>query len=63
MVKGINVSLGPEHVRIIERYGKRVGIRQFSTALQSLLHQFDQQQKAETTLQAVPEPTSEPAAA
>ena len=41
MTKKLSVSLGAEHVRIIRAYGKKRGIKQFSTALQSLLHSYD----------------------
>lgn len=46
MAKQVSVSLEPEHVRIIERFGKKTGIKSFSGSLQSIIHQFDQQQKA-----------------
>lgn len=42
----VSVSLEPQHVKIVERYAKKMGIKAFSVALQSILHQFDQQQKA-----------------
>jgi len=45
MAQKMSISLEDRHVRIIERFGKKMGISAFSTALQALIHQFDQQQK------------------
>jgi len=46
MAEKISVSLQKEHIRAVERFGKRSGINSFSGALQVIIHQFDQQQKA-----------------
>lgn len=62
MIEKISVSLDEKHRRIIERHGRKVGVTAFSTALQSLIVQFDQMQKA-TTPAAEPAQTTEPAPA
>ncbi len=60
MAEKISISLDEKHIRIVERYGKKIGISAFSTALQAILHQFDQQQKAAEADEksAEPEPTA-----
>lgn len=42
----VSVSLDEKHIKIVERHAKRIGITAFSTALQSIIFQFDQAQKA-----------------
>ena len=56
MSEKISVSLEPQHVRIVERFGKKTGIKQFSTALQALIFQFDQLQKAADPAKAADQP-------
>lgn len=42
MSQKISVSLEQKHIRAIERYGKKIGVAAFSTALQALIHKFEQ---------------------
>lgn len=56
MTERLSITLEKEHIRIVERHAKKAGIKAFSTALQSLIHQFDQLQKTTT---AQPEPAAE----
>ena len=55
-----NVSLSKESFKIVQRHAKRIGVKPLSTALNSLILQFDQMQKATTPVAeaaAQPEPT------
>lgn len=52
MAKKISVSLEKEHIKAVKDFGRKLGIRQFSTALQAMIHHFQQ-------LQAQPEPAIE----
>lgn len=57
MNEKVSVSLDEKHRRIVERHGRKVGVTAFSTALQSLIVQFDQMQKAATpAAEQTPEP-------
>lgn len=46
MAEKLSVSLDPKHIKIVERHGRKIGVSAFSTALQALIHEFDQQQRA-----------------
>lgn len=46
MSQQVSISLDKEHVRAVERYGKKIGVTKFSVILQAIITQFDQQQKA-----------------
>jgi hypothetical protein len=41
-----NVSLTKESFKIVRAHAKRIGVTPLSTALNSLIYQFDQMQKA-----------------
>ena len=56
------VSFDKQTFRIVREHGKKVGVKPLSTALNSLILQFDQMQKA-TTPAAEPAQTPEPAPA
>ena len=57
----VSVSLDEKHVKIVERHAKRIGITAFSTALQSIIIQHDQAQRAaEAASKAAEVPASEP---
>ena len=60
MSQKLSVSLEPKHIRIVRRYGKENGIAQFSTALQSLIHKFDQLKEGEV-LETAPQVTEQAA--
>lgn len=61
MSEKMSISLEKEHVRVVERFGARIGVKQFSTALQALIHQFDQQQKSADADKQPAESTVQPA--
>jgi hypothetical protein len=46
VAKQVSVSLDEAHVRVVRRYMRKVGVTKFSVALQAIIHQWDQQQKA-----------------
>lgn len=56
MAQKVSVSLEPKHIRAVERYGRKIGVKAFSTALQAIIHQFDQQQKAEAAAEEAETP-------
>lgn len=46
MAQQVSISLEKDHIRAVERYGKKIGVGKFSVVLQAIITQFDQQQKA-----------------
>lgn len=53
-----NVSLTKESFKIVREHGRRIGVKPLSTALNSLIVQFDRQQKAAPATEAQPTPES-----
>ena len=49
MAKQVSITLEKEHIRIVRQYGKELGITKFSTALQSLIKQFDKQNQPDAS--------------
>lgn len=41
----VSISLHPQHIRAVERYGREIGVDKFSVALQMIIHQFEQSRK------------------
>lgn len=57
MAQQVSVSLDEKHIKIVERYGRKIGVSKFSVALQAIIHQFDQTQKAASpAAEQTPEP-------
>lgn len=48
MSQRLSISLQPNHIRSVERYGKSIGINSFSTALQALIHKFEELQREDS---------------
>lgn len=61
MAQQVSISLENEHIRAVERYGKKIGVSKFSVALQAIIHQFDQQQKAAETEKQPSDNSAQPA--
>lgn len=55
MSQQVSISLEKDHIRAVERYGKKIGVTKFSVILQAIIHQFDAQQKAAEKDQAAQE--------
>lgn len=62
MAEKLSISLRKEHIRAVERFGRRAGISSFSGALQAIIHTVDQQQKAAEAEKQTTE-SAQPAAA
>lgn len=60
MAEKISVSLEQKHIRAIERYGKKIGVSAFSTALQALIHRFEQIEQSETSTTEKPDVSRTP---
>lgn len=55
-----NVSLTKESFKIVRAHAKRIGVTPLSTALNSLIYQFDQMQKATTPAETPAQPIAAP---